>query len=532
MAGRRWGIWMTICRSVVVALLLMLPAAPALATGPPATTSTPAAPSAPRAADTVDLEAKALGLQARLDQQYDALERISEQYNKAITTERDLRGKLADVEARRQAVTAELTAAQDALDQQARETYEAGPGWFVAELVGTSDPADLLRRVPLQKAALEAGARTVQEVAKRKAELDGLSEEAEASLAEQRRLDADVLSQHHRIDTLAKQLQATLKGIDKRLKGVLDAQQRRAEAWRRASFSAWFGSLDGRAQATWMNSGRAAATAVAYAMRQLGKPYQWGAEGPTMFDCSGLTSAAYLAAGIAIPRVAVDQFNAGPHVAVADLLPGDLVFYADNPANPATIHHVGMYIGKGLMVHAPHTGDVVRIASIWRSGYAGAVRVVAGSRRPGVAPPTGTFPPPPPPMSSAPPPTAAPPTTPPPASSTTKPRSTAPPTTKPSSTTTTKPSSTTTTSVPTTTAPPTTAATTTTSAAGTSSSSGSTGSSSSSSDAPTTTTEASTTTTEPPTTTEASTTTAPTTTEAPSTSAAEAGGTTSTTRPA
>jgi cell wall-associated NlpC family hydrolase len=473
---------MTICRSVVVALLLVLPAAPALATGPPATTSAPAAPGAPRAADTVDLEAKALGLQARLDQQYDALERISEQYNKAITTERDLRGKLADVEARRQAVTAELAAAQDALDQQARETYEAGPGWFVAELVGTSDPADLLRRVPLQKAVLEAGARTVQEVAKRKAELDGLSEEAEASLAEQRRLDADVLSQHHRIDTLAKQLQATLKGIDKRLKGVLDAQQRRAEAGRRAAFSAWFGSLDGRAQASWMNSGRAAATAVAYAMRQLGKPYQWGAAGPAMFDCSGLTSAAYLAAGIAIPRVSVDQFNAGPHVAVADLLPGDLVFYADNPANPATIHHVGMYIGKGLMVHAPHTGDVVRIASIWRSGYAGAVRVVAGSRRPGVAPPTGTFPPPPAPsMSSAPPPTAAPPTTRPPASSTTTPRSTAPPTTKPSSTT----------------------------------------------------TEAPTTTTEPPTTTEAPTTTAaPTTTEAPSTSAAEAGGTTSTTRPA
>jgi cell wall-associated NlpC family hydrolase len=534
MAGRRWGIWMTARRSVVVALLLGLPAGPALAAGPPATTSAPSAtaPDPAGAAGTADLEAKALGLQARLDQQYDALERISEQYNKAIASERELRAKLVDVQARRKAVTTELAAAQDTLDQQARETYEAGPGWFVSELVGTADPADLLRRVPLQKAALEAGARNVQEVAKRKAELDGLTERAEAALAEQRRLDADVLSQHHRLDTLAKQLQATLKGIDKRLKGVLDAQERRAEAGRRAAFSAWFRTLGPRAQASWMNSGRAAAVAVAYAMRQLGKPYRWGAEGPAAFDCSGLTSAAYLSAGVVIPRVAVDQFNAGPHVAVGDLLPGDLVFYADNPAVPATIHHVGMYIGRGLMVHAPHTGDVVRIASIWRSGYAGAVRVVAGSPMPGVPPPpVGTFPPPPPPpMSTAPPPTAAPPTTHRPPSSTAPPRSTAPPTTKP------KPSSTTTTSAPTTTAPPTTAAaTTTTTAAEAGTTSGSAAASSSSSGAPPTTTTEPPTTTDPPTTTEpptteAPTTAAPTTTEAPSTTR-DAAGTTTTTRP-
>jgi cell wall-associated NlpC family hydrolase len=56
------------------------------------------------------------------------------------------------------------------------------------------------------------------------------------------------------------------------------------------------------------------------------------------------------------------------------LLPGDLVFFATNTSDPGTIHHVGMYVGKGLMVHAPHTGDVVRVASVWRDDYAGAVR--------------------------------------------------------------------------------------------------------------------------------------------------------------
>ena len=447
-------------RAVVAALLLaVLPVAPALAAGAP--TPTPA-----------DLEAKAAGLQARLDEQYAALERISERFDKAIATERDLRARLAIVQARRQAVVDELATAQEVLDEQARETYEAGPGWFVAELVGAADPSDLLRRLPLQKAALEASARNLEEVAKRKAELDELTARAGADLASQQALDASVLSQHQRIDALAKQLQATIKGIDKRLGGVLAAQQRRAEAARRAAYSAWFSSLGGRTEASWMDAGRAAATAVAYAMRQLGKPYQWGAEGPAAFDCSGLTSAAYLAAGVVIPRVSVDQFYAGLHVAVADLLPGDLVFYADDPANPATIHHVGMYIGKGLMVHAPHTGDVVRIASIWRNGYAGAVRVIPGAPRPGLVPPPRTTPPPPPPPMTTPPLTTAPPTSRPPAPSTST--ATTSPTTAP---TTTAPP--TTTEPPTTSSePPTTAAATSTTGAGASGTTQSAGSTS------------------------------------------------------
>jgi cell wall-associated NlpC family hydrolase len=469
MAGRRSRVRITLGRAAVAALLLaVLPAAPALAVGGPT---------------TADLEAKAAGLQARLDQQYAALERISEQFDKAVAAERALRGKLSGVQAHRQAVVTELAAAQERLDEQARETYEAGPGWFVSELVGAADPSDLLRRVPLQKAALEASARNLEDVAKRKAELDRLTAEAESALVEQRRLDAGVLSQHQRIDALAKQLQATLAGIDKRLAGVLEAQQQRAEASRRAAYTAWSQSLGGSGQALWMRAGRVAEIAVAYAMRQLGKPYQWGAEGPAAFDCSGLTSAAYLAAGIAIPRVSADQFNVGPHVAVADLLPGDLVFYADDPAVPATIHHVGMYIGKGLMVHAPHTGDVVRVASIWREGYAGAVRVVPGSARPGVIPPMTTTPLPPPPMTTAPPRTTVPPTTRPPAGSST----TAPP---PSTASATTSSSTTSSGTTTTTAPQssdTTTSTTTTSTTAAEASSSSESSSSTSSGEATTT---------------------------------------------
>src|SRR6266487_6883784 len=276
MAGRRSSLRVTAYRAVAGALLLaLLPVAPALAAGRPS---------------NADLEAKAARLQARLDEQYAALERISERFDKATAVERDLRANLAAVQARRQAVVAELAAAQERLGEQARETYEAGPGWFVSELVGASDPSDLLRRLPLQKAALEASARNVDEVAKRKAELDGLNARASNDLVAQQRLDAGVLSQHQRINSLAKQLQTTLKGIDKRLAGVLDAQQRRAEAGRRAAYSAWFNSLGGRGQASWMDAGGAAATAVAYAMRQLGKPYQWGAAGPSSRGCRRTSS--------------------------------------------------------------------------------------------------------------------------------------------------------------------------------------------------------------------------------------------------
>ncbi len=114
--------------------------------------------------------------------------------------------------------------------------------------------------------------------------------------------------------------------------------------------------------------GSAAAIAVRYALDQLGKPYQWGGNGPTGYDCSGLTSMAYRAAGVTIPRVARWQYGAGKRIPVRALAAGDLVFYASNRASPATIGHVGMYLGWGRMVEAPNRSVPIRIASIWRGG--------------------------------------------------------------------------------------------------------------------------------------------------------------------
>lgn len=119
-------------------------------------------------------------------------------------------------------------------------------------------------------------------------------------------------------------------------------------------------------------AGVAASVAVGYALGQLGLPYRWGAEGPDSFDCSGLTQAAYQAAGIQLPRVAQDQYNAGPHVSAGQPLHvGDLVFFGSSTSD---VSHVGIVVSAGKMVDAPHTGAVVRIDSYARDNYLGATR--------------------------------------------------------------------------------------------------------------------------------------------------------------
>ncbi|MDP9239391.1 MAG: C40 family peptidase, partial [Actinomycetota bacterium] len=89
---------------------------------------------------------------------------------------------------------------------------------------------------------------------------------------------------------------------------------------------------------------------------------------------SGLTGWAYRQAGLTLPRTSRAQWHAGPHVALTALAPGDLLFWATNEADAASIHHVALYIGSGLMIAAPQTGDVVKIQAVYVSGYIGAVR--------------------------------------------------------------------------------------------------------------------------------------------------------------
>lgn len=133
------------------------------------------------------------------------------------------------------------------------------------------------------------------------------------------------------------------------------------------------------APVTRVDPSQQAAGAIEYAQQKLGTPYLWGGTGTAgqggRFDCSGLTQAAYESVGITLPRVANDQYNAGPHPKRDELLPGDLVFFSDDLTNSRAIRHVGIYVGGGYMIDAPRPGAVIRFDPIDTPDYFGATRV-------------------------------------------------------------------------------------------------------------------------------------------------------------
>ncbi len=122
------------------------------------------------------------------------------------------------------------------------------------------------------------------------------------------------------------------------------------------------GGWDDKGASSASGTSQGAAKAIAFARAQLGEPYRWGAAGPNAWDCSGLTMMAWRQAGISLPHYSAAQYSQTKHIAMGSLRPGDLVFWG---SSPATIHHVALYIGNGLILHAPRTGQPVQIASMF-----------------------------------------------------------------------------------------------------------------------------------------------------------------------
>jgi cell wall-associated NlpC family hydrolase len=199
---------------------------------------------------------------------------------------------------------------------------------------------------------------------------------------------ADIGADVGRLDAEMTRRQAALKALQETHRTELAAARLSTDAYNNAlskQYLSSVGVIGGKAAP-------AALAAVRYALAQLGKPYVWAAEGPDSFDCSGLVQAAYASAGVSVPRTARPQFLATARVAVNAMVAGDLLFFGPDPKDWNSIHHVGIYLGNGKMVHAPTTGDVVRVAPVWWAEFFGATRVV-GAVAPGAAAPQTVAPP-------------------------------------------------------------------------------------------------------------------------------------------
>ncbi|HVF52162.1 MAG TPA: NlpC/P60 family protein [Actinomycetota bacterium] len=251
----------------------------------------------------------------------------------------------------------------------ARELYIDGGATAIEAVLSSEDIADIESRLEYLHSSQEAQAKVFEDLAVDRDALDQQlvvleRDRAAAAAAEQRLLalredvEATLAAQKDEVDELSAAIARA-----ERLRSAREAAAAEAAA---AAQVASVGVPAG--VPTVKASSPGAQIAVDAALSQSGKPYEWGAEGPDTYDCSGLMLWAWAHAGVSLPHNSGMQYNATPRVAQSDWQPGDLLFFG------SPIHHVAMYIGSGQMVEAPYSGQQVRVVSAYRSDYVGAGR--------------------------------------------------------------------------------------------------------------------------------------------------------------
>ncbi|MFE2286922.1 NlpC/P60 family protein [Streptomyces sp. NPDC059443] len=298
-------------------------------------------------------------VKAEVDRLYEEAEAATDQYNgakeKADDAERALSG-LQDETARK---TDQLNTARSALGSLAATQYRSGTLGAAVQLAMSASPQEYLDGATL---LAHTGSRQAVEIAVVRRKLDEvghLKEQAAGRLADLRARQGELAG--HKAEIEAKLTAA------QQLLAKLTAEERAAYEARSGTGAAPAGART-PAPAPPPADGSRAARAVAFAYGAIGKPYVWGATGPDSYDCSGLTQAAWGAAGVSLPRTTYTQINAGQRVSRDQLAPGDLVFFYSG------VSHVGMYIGNGQMIHAPRPGSTVRLAPVDSMPWAGASR--------------------------------------------------------------------------------------------------------------------------------------------------------------
>jgi len=286
--------------------------------------------------------------------------------------------ELGQADQKLSAIQASASDAQQAVTNRARALYESGgdPAIFASMFAGQS-PTQALESYQLAGSVLAYENRTAQTATATLANAHVLDAKDAAISRDVTKLQVARQSETAKVETLLAAQRKALASANGTVRRIMRADEAAEAAAGAADFTdavtAAGGTINPRGPIKPPNA--IAAAAIAAAHSRLGVPYVWGATGPDAFDCSGLTQWSYAHAGINLPRTAAEQWNyGGPHPALADLEPGDLLFWALNTSEPSTIHHVTIYIGHGLMIAAPHTGENVQIQPVYMQGFIGAMR--------------------------------------------------------------------------------------------------------------------------------------------------------------
>jgi len=302
-------------------------------------------------------------VRAKVTELYRQAEEATQRYDGAEQKADAARAAVADLQDELARRTARLNSTRDTLGTIAAAQYRSGAPGPALQLALSSDPDTYLRQAGALDRLGSRQTAVLTRLAGERRDIEQTRAEAGAKLAALR-------SAEHRLAAYKRAVQSRLRQA-RALLAALTPPERAAAAGSDGD------SARTRPSAADRGTGRTpldsapsprAAQAVAFAYRAVGLPYVWGATGPHAYDCSGLAQAAWRAAGVSLPRTTYTQITAGTRVPRSRLLPGDLVFFYTG------VSHVGIYVGGGRMIHAPHPGAPVRVAPVSEMPFAGATR--------------------------------------------------------------------------------------------------------------------------------------------------------------
>lgn len=343
---------------------------------------------APASADPIaDKRAQAAAVQKQVDALNTQAEIASENYNNASAKYASLDSQVHSTEQQISQLKKRQSKLQSQLDKRANVLYRQGPLGLFPVLLNSRSFSDFDATWQMLVNLGHQDAQTVTALKLAKTEADAAHTRLVAARAGAAQQRTAMAANKAAVNKHLGDQKTLLAGINSDIRTLI-AQQQAAEAAaaarraaevlaaQRVSYSTTSGhpsrssggSSSSDSGGAPPPSGKGAA-AVYWAEKELGKPYVWAAAGPDSFDCSGLTMWAYRHVGVSLPHYSGAQIDCGSRVSRSNLQPGDLVFFG------SPIHHVGMYVGHGDFIEAPHSGANVRISSLsYRDDYAGACR--------------------------------------------------------------------------------------------------------------------------------------------------------------